>query len=293
LNAFGIRGCDIAIASGGLLPKQKNQKMIVIVHDVIHRAFPQGHSPETIRDMDARLTCAAADADAFVVISDATKKDLMKFYHVPEDCIFTVYAGCNVCLEKPEADSARKVIAERFGIHDDYILYVGTLEPRKNIENIVKAYARLYQKGIPVKLVIAGMKGWMFDGIFDTVKKNALADQVVFTDYISHEEKQCLYRLAKVFVYPSFYEGFGLPVLEAMDYGIPVVTSNVSSLPEVAGDAALMVDPYDCQAIADAMEQLLVNDQLRGQLIEKGMERVKIFDWHAMAQEFLNVCLKV
>ncbi|HSV43477.1 MAG TPA: glycosyltransferase family 1 protein, partial [Candidatus Bathyarchaeia archaeon] len=284
----GIRGCDVVVTSGCDLPKRKNQKMVIIVHDVIHKAFPGGHSPETIRAVDAGFRRVARDADAFIAVSETTRNDLMTFYDIPANRIFKIYSGCNSCLEKPGLAVAQKILAEKFGVSGDYILFLGTLEPRKNIENLLKAYARLCRKGAPEQFVIAGMKGWMFDGIFETVQQLALTDRVIFTDYISYEEKQCLYRLAKIFVFPSFYEGFGLPILEAMDYGVPVITSNVSSMPEVAGDAALLVDPHDWNAIADCMERLLADENLRGQLRSKGLERVKMFDWRVTAQRFLE-----
>ena len=288
-KARGIRNCDVLVTTGHNFPKRKGQKMVVIVADVIHFAFPGGHTAETVKTIDEGLKRVVKDADVLVAISESTKRDLMKFYKVPEERIVTIYAGCNYCSQKPTIEVAQNVLEERFQIKGDYLLYVGTLEPRKNVENIIRAYGKLRSKGFSIPLVLAGMKGWMFESIFDTVRDLSLTDYVRFTDYVSYKEKQCLYRLAKLFVYPSLYEGFGLPVLEAMDYGIPVITSNCSSLPEVAGDAAIMVDPHNDDAMADCMEQLLTNEQLRNQLTAKGRERVKIFDWRLTAQGFLNI----
>ncbi len=190
LKARGIKDCNVIVTSGYDLPKRQGQKMVLIVHDVVHLAFPEGHSSETIKAVEEGFKRVAKDVDAFIVISESTKQDLMKFYDISEDRIFKIYAGCNFCLEKPDISVAQKTIAEKFHINGDYILYLGTLEPRKNIENLLKAYEQLCRKGISLSLVIAGMKGWMFEGVFDTVKRLSLADRVIFTDYISDEEKK-------------------------------------------------------------------------------------------------------
>ena len=175
---------------------------------------------------------------------------------------------------------------------NDYLLYVGTLQPRKNLVRAIEAFG-LLKRDSTLKFVIAGKKGWLYDEIFEKVKELNLENEVIFTGYVPDEDLPELYKNAKAFIFVSLYEGFGLPVLEAMSYGIPVLTSNTSSLPEVAGDAALLVDPENTEEIAKGMERLLTDEKLRQQLISKGKEQIKKFSWEKAAKETLQVLEEV
>jgi glycosyltransferase involved in cell wall biosynthesis len=168
---------------------------------------------------------------------------------------------------------------------------VGTLEPRKNLTTLLHAYAMLRAEGCvkDLKLVVAGRTGWLYAEIFDTVKTLALEEEVIFTGFVVDEHLPALYRGAQLLVFPSLYEGFGLPILEAMASGVPVITSTTASMPEVAGDAAILVDPYAPRAIAEGVARVLAEDRLREALIQKGLARAQGFTWDSVAQKTLEL----
>jgi len=169
-------------------------------------------------------------------------------------------------------------------------LFVGTLEPRKNIIRLIRAFHQMRTSAhVEHELVIAGKEGWLYSGIFDEVDRLGLKDSVHFLSYVTPKDLVNLYSIADMFVYPSLYEGFGFPPLEAMACELPVVASNISSMPEVIGDAAVLVNPYDVNSIAEGIFKVLTDDTLRLSLIEKGLERVKIFSWDKSAKEYLKV----
>ena len=208
-----------------------------------------------------------------VVVSQNTKFDLMKYYNVPENKIIIMYPS----FSKAEINQQKPKIK----IKKPYILYFGTLEPRKNITLIIRAFYQLKSLSLfPYQLIIAGKKGWGYSEIFNLVKKLRLTKQVIFTNYVSEREKKYLYKHANLFIYPSFYEGFGIPPLEAMAYGCPVITSNTSSLPEVIGDAGLMIDPYNVKALVSVIKKVLNNKKLEKEMIEKGFNQAKKFYSH-------------
>lgn len=250
--------------------------VVVTVHDIIPFLFPEFHNWKRIVYFKFFLPFYFKNVDAFIAVSQSTKNDLVKYYRVPESKISVVHD----CISEIKYEKVRK---------DDFILYLGTLEPRKNVEGVIRAFAILKSRGFKHKLIIAGGRGWKFSKIFSLVKKLNLENEVVFKGYVSGEEKAELYRKAKLFVWPSFYEGFGLPVLEAMAYGTPVVTSNVSSLPEVCGDSAFLVNPHSVQDIAGAMIHILSSTKLYNGLVQKGLERVKLFTQKRMIDGVLSV----
>jgi glycosyltransferase involved in cell wall biosynthesis len=180
-------------------------------------------------------------------------------------------------------------VKARYGIRGDYILYVGTLQPRKNLRRLLKAYAMVQKRDETPCLVIAGRKGWLYDQIFQQVERLGLETEVIFPGYVPQDDLPTLLSGACFFVFPSLYEGFGLPVLEAMACGTPVLCSNVSSLPEVAGNVALLVDPLDVESMAEAMNRLLQDEGLRAQLVERGFQQVRQFSWDRCARETLTV----
>ena len=197
----------------------------------------------------------------------------MKYYNVPENKIIIMYPS----FSKAEINQQKPKIK----IKKPYILYFGTLEPRKNITLIIRAFYQLKSLSLfPYQLIIAGKKGWGYSEIFNLVKKLRLTKQVIFTNYVSEREKKYLYKHANLFIYPSFYEGFGIPPLEAMAYGCPVITSNTSSLPEVIGDAGLMIDPYNVKALVSVIKKVLNNKKLEKEMIEKGFNQAKKFYSH-------------
>jgi glycosyltransferase involved in cell wall biosynthesis len=180
-------------------------------------------------------------------------------------------------------------IRTKYHIQQPFILSVGTVQPRKNYERLIQALAQLHQRGYTIDLVIAGGKGWLDNPIYETVQQTGMEQYVHFIGFVDDEDLPALYSAAECFAFPSLYEGFGLPVLEAMACGTPVVTSNVSSLPEVAGDAALLVDPYDTLAIVQAIRSILDDTVLRSQLVDKGYHQVGHFSWIESARKLRQI----
>jgi glycosyltransferase involved in cell wall biosynthesis len=212
---------------------------------------------------------------------------------VKKEKIAMVYQGVDknifYVINEEEGQLADRVIRSK-GIREPYILSVGTIEPRKNLENILHAFDKLRtRRQFTGKLVVIGMKGWMSDGIESLIRKLELKNHVVFLGYLSDAELRHFYNRAEVLLFPSFYEGFGFPIVEAFCCGTPVVTSNVSSCPEVAGDAALITDPYNPEAIADSVAQLLMDQTLRKLLIERGLKRACDFNFRKTASKTLEV----
>jgi glycosyltransferase involved in cell wall biosynthesis len=269
----------------------KMGKYIVTIHDVIPLilpwAFPLRH----------RLVLATAfarirrQADMVIVPSAAAAEDVVRYLRVDRERIKVIPMGCDARFQ-PIGDPAPALrLRRRYGLPERYILFVGTLEPRKNLKTLLQAFALLLDEKPQddPKLVVAGGKGWGHVGMLETTQALGLRDHVLFTGFVDDDDLPGLYRGASLFVYPSLYEGFGLPVLEAMACGVPVITSNRSSLPEVAGDAALLVDPSQPEALAAAMASILNDGELRQALRSKGLIRAQEFTWDAVAQKTLAV----
>lgn len=272
---------DVFHSSSYDLKKPKNARYIVTVHDVIIKAYPHGHSAKTIKEVDDKLARVLDEADVLVADSHSTESDLMRFYGVDRRKIHVIYPGVDAGSKRQETGTA--------GV-EDYILFVGTLEPRKNIAGLIKAFDWLKKEyGIKEKLYIAGMRGWMFEEIFKAYEDSEFKKDIVFKGYVTEEELTRLYQNAMVFVYPSFYEGFGFPIVEAFSYGIPVVTSKASSCGEIAGDSALLVEPSDYKEIGNGIYKLISEPALRETFREKGLKRAGGFSWDRTAREFLNL----
>jgi glycosyltransferase involved in cell wall biosynthesis len=183
-------------------------------------------------------------------------------------------------------------VKTKYNLPEKFILFLGTIEPRKNIVGLIQAYSQLKIKNYKLqnyKLVIAGGKGWRSNEIYEEWEKSEYKDDIIFLGYIDNQDKPYIYNLASVFVYPSFYEGFGFPPLEAMACGVPVITSFASSLPEIVGDAGIMIDPYNINDLAEAISKVLSDEKLRNSMIEKGLEQAKKFSWGKAAGEYLDI----
>ena len=223
--------------------------------------------------------------------SNSTKRDIIKYYGVSPDRISVIYHGVNKEIFKP-IDNV-KDIKERYQIGGPFILYVGRTVPSKNVEGIIKAFHKLKKRKIPHKLVIVSAKDYGYSKILSTIKEFNLQSEIVFAGTLPHENLAKVYNAADLFVFPSYYESFALPPLEAMACGTPVITSNTSSLPEQVGDAAITVDPRDFNRLAEAMYEVLTNEGLRKDLIQRGLSRAKMFTWERCAQETLRIYDKV
>ena len=287
---FLLRNIDILHSSSYDIKKPKGAKLILVVHDVIHRTYPEGHSKETVRMVEEQLTNILPEADRLIANTNTVKEDFLRFYKFPSEKISVIYAGIDEAFFQDVDKQQSADLLNKHNIEIPFILFIGTLEPRKNITGLIKAFDILKKdKKIPHKLVIVGMRGWMYAQIFETINKLNLAGEVIFTDYLAQTEARCLLRCADVFVYPSFYEGTGFPVLEAFASGAAVVTSNNSSLKEIAKDCALLIDPDEPANISEAIYKIISDAGLKQQLIEKGLKRAREFSWRKTARETLKI----
>ena len=299
-----------------LAPVSKKVKTIVIFYDLSFIRFPEFFSlSKLLWHKFIYPKKQAQKADLIVAISESTKQDLINLYGIKEEKIKVIYPGIDkkfkpIEKDNPNLDKVRK----KYNLPDNFILYFGTIEPRKNILGLIRAFEQLKKQPhlegrvewlgfegrvksdkrdffdfLGLKLVIAGTKGWLYDEVFEEVKKSQFQKDIIFTDFIDEEDKPYLYNLAQAFIYPSFFEGFGLPPLEAMACGVPTIVSNKSSLPEVVGQGAIMINPYNIDEISLAIKEILENKDLREYLIKRGLERAEEFNWDRTAKQFLEI----
>jgi len=279
--------------SPGPLDAPENAKIVVTVHDLIFKTYPEGHTQQTIEAGQQQFEQIRERASKIICCSQSTIDDLKKHFKVPDEKIVLIYQGVDKeifhRLDKEEGWIADQSLKEK-GIKTPFILSVGTIEPRKNLINLIHAFQRLRIEGKFLgNLVIVGMKGWMRDSIGALVGELKLTEHVIYLGYISDRQLCYLYNKTEVFVFPSFYEGFGFPIVEAFCCGAPVVTSNISSCPEIAGNAALTVNPSSPGDIADAINRIIGDADLKGQLRSKGQKRADNFDFDKTARATLKV----
>ena len=225
-----------------------------------------------------------------IAVSNSTKEDAVKLVGIAPGRVQTVYTCIDERFSNVITNEEKQTFYREHGLDDGYLLYLGTLEPRKNIPTLLEAFRELREVySRKEKLALVGGKGWLYDEIFAKAQRLGLASEVLFPGYVSNEEQLLWYHGASAFAYPSLYEGFGLPVLEAMACACPVICSNVTSLPEVAGKAALFVEPKDEEAIAEAMRRIVEDDNLRQSLAQKGVQRAALFDWRKTVVETVLV----
>jgi glycosyltransferase involved in cell wall biosynthesis len=262
---------------------------VVTIHDLGYLFFPQAHPPLERLYLDLSTRWNVRVAAHAIADSQATKDDLVRHYGTSPDKITIAYPGRDENLRRVDDPTAIEAVKRQYNISGEYLLYIGTLQPRKNLVRLIRAFSALHARHATLHLVLAGGKGWRYDDIFAEVKRLGLESQVLFPGRVAEEDKATLLSGAKALVFPSLYEGFGLPVVEAMQCGAPVICSNTSSLPEVAGDAALLVDPDDVDALTRAMARLLDAADLRRTLIERGYAQAQKFSWAACAVRVLAV----
>ena len=276
---------DLFHAPHYALPALAPCRAVVTIHDCIHLIFPQ-YLQRRLAYTYARsmFRVAVHRARHILTVSEASKKDILRFFDVPADKITVIYNAIDDRFfeEPPEAEIVR--VRERYQLHERFVMYGGNVSPHKNIERLIEAFVLLRQDGLDdLKLLITGGEVSRYSALRRAVHRHNLHQHVRFLGYQSETTLAALYRLADVFVFPSLYEGFGLPPLEAMASGTPVVVSNVSSLPEVVGDGAVQVNPYDPRAIADGIHRTLGDTQLRARLRERGLARARLFSGSASA----------
>ncbi len=280
---------DLFHATEHLLPPLKNVRTVFTLHDLIFQFFPEFHLPLNRWFLQNAMPHFLRRADAIIAVSECTKRDAVRFYGVPPEKITVIYEGVNPAL-CPVADPATIAAARaRYARNQPFLLFLGTIEPRKNIPVLVDALGALRARGLPLRLLVAGRKGWLCQGVFEHVRQAGMESEVDFLDHVPDADLPALFAACEAFVFPSLYEGFGLPPLEAMACGAPVVCSNTSSLPEVVGDAALCVDPREVGEIAAAVERVIGDARLREELRAKGLAQAARFSWERAARETLQV----
>jgi len=258
---------------------------VISIMDLWHHHQPEQFAKKDLYQLKRWEEYSVRNANRIITISKFSKQEIIKFYQYPKDKITVAYPGYDRFKITDKQEKIAK-IKRKYGIKGDYLLYLGTLQPKKNLEGLVKAFSMVSSD---VSLVIAGKKGWLYEGIFNKVKSLNLEKKVVFTGFFDEEEKPYLITGAKAFVLVSFYEGFGIPVAEAMGLGVPVVAAKAGSLPEVGGEAAIYCDPQKLQDIARAIEKVLnLNKKSRDEIIALGLKQVKKFSWERCAAKVLE-----
>ena len=263
---------------------------VVTIHDISYEFFPEYFHPLARARMKMLIPGSARRATRVLTGSEFSKREIVDTYRIPEEKISVTHYGVAESFKVISDQAELDRVLQRFGIRQPFILGVGNLQPRKNLQRLLRAYAALRaDKAIDFDLVLVGQMAWKAESILEDIDRLGLAGSVSVTGYVSNEELVCLYNRAQIFVYPSLYEGFGLPIIEAMACGTPVITSDVSSLPEVGGDAAIFVNPQDHKAIADAIKRLADDSALREQLREKGLRRASEFTWRRIAEQTATI----
>lgn len=266
--------------------------IVATIHDLAFEHLPETFTRRGAMQLKLTVRRTARQAARVATVSEFSRQDILRTYRLPPEKVVVTYNGIEPHFS-PALHSADEAVAVRrqFNIARAYLLAVGSLQPRKNLVRLIRAYARLRQQNesFTPQLVIVGRKLWLAREVFAEVKQHPWAEDVILTGYVRDEDLAALYRHAAAFVYPSLFEGFGLPPLEAMACGTPVVTSNTSSLPEVVGDAALLIDPYDEQALTRALLQITNDQALRARLRAQGIIQARKFTWRAAAEQTLQL----
>ena len=290
-----LGGVDIFFMPNiGFIALSKNTKLILTIHDLSYEIFQETFSIKRQlwhQIINPRKLCQLASK--IIAVSESTKNDIISRWKISEKRVKVIYNGIPANFEQLDRNSPEIIeIKERYKLPFNFIFYLGTVEPRKNIPAIVKAYDRLREikdsRLDKYKLVIAGSKGWKTKNIISIMQNSKFTDDIIFINNIINKDKTAVYTMASLFIYPSFFEGFGIPVLEAMRCGVPVITSNTSSLPEVSENGAIMVDPDKPDELYLAMKEVLLNRDFHATMHQKALKQAIRFNWKASARELLK-----
>jgi len=287
-----LPGATLFHATEHLLLPLRGLPTVLTIHDLIFRHLPEHHKPLNRWYLNATLPLYCRRASHLIAVSEQTKRDLVALYHLPPEQITVIYEAAAPHFA-PQPPATVAAVRARYGLPERYVLFVGTLEPRKNLIRLLAAFERLHAEQLTEALVIVGKKGWLYEDFFAALERSPARPAVLFPGFVPDADLPAFYSGAQVLAFPSLYEGFGLPLLEALGCGTPVVCSNVSSLPELAGDAALLVDPTDVEALTAALRRVLTGADLRADLRERGLRRAAQFSWARAAQETLALYQRV
>ncbi|MBF0338931.1 MAG: glycosyltransferase family 4 protein [Nitrospirae bacterium] len=264
-------------------------RTVVTIHDMSHEYFPETFHPDVLSYLKRYMAESASKAHTLIAVSENTKMDILKFLNIPPSKVKVIHEGVSEEFRLIKATDLLNTIKDTYNLPDNFIFALGTIQPRKNIPRLLKAFAMLCEKpSFKHWLVISGAYGWKNKDVYSSIANLGITDRVRFTGYVNDIDLPGIYNLADVFVYPSLYEGFGLPIIEAMACGVPVVTSNVSSIPEIAGGCALLVNPMEVDDIAAAIEEILSDSAVRQSLTTRALQHVRKFTWQKCATETLT-----
>ncbi len=280
---------DVAHFTNGMLPLGTSAARVVTIHDMSLTLFPRCHPLRRLVINRPLVGVAARVADVVVTVSNSARRDLLRLHGIAPERVTVVHEAAGPGFE-PIADPVRRRrIRVRYGLPERFVLYVGAIEPRKNLCRLMAAFQAARARGVRHELVCVGPYGWSSRDLYECIDRLELGRVVHFTGYVPVEDLPVIYNLGQLFVFPSLYEGFGLPVVEAMACGTPVITANTSSLDEIAAGAAETVDPLNVEALADAIVRLAGDEELRRDLSQRGFVRAREFSWSRAAKEMLAV----
>ncbi|MDO8487539.1 MAG: glycosyltransferase family 1 protein [Candidatus Curtissbacteria bacterium] len=282
---------DVFLSPAHYGPRFSRVPYIVTIHDLSYLHFPELFKKNDLYQLTSWSKYSIENSAHIIAVSQSTKDDIIKNYDVQPSKITVTYEGYDKGRFKPQPRNAIDKIKKKYKIAGDYVIFVGTLQPRKNIERLIKAFASVNCQPSTdnLSLVVVGKKGWMYDEILKKSEVLGIEKKVIFTDFVPDEDLPALISGAKIYVNPSLWEGFGIPVIEAQACGVPVVVSNTSSLPEIVGESGLLVDPASVDSIARGIGKVISDKKLRDKLVEKGFQNIKRFSWENCAAETLKV----
>jgi glycosyltransferase involved in cell wall biosynthesis len=297
LNLFVSRPKpDVFFSPTHYAPRFSPVPTVVSIMDLAFLRFPELFNKSDMYQLTNWTKYSVKKATKILTISNSSRNDIIETYQIPSERVLTIYPGIKQTVSLQPRVYAMNELKAKYNISDNYVLFVGTLQPRKNISRLIEAFSKIKVEHTQYKdlqLVVIGKRGWLYEEILEAPKKFDIENKVKFLEGINDEELAIFYKHALCYVLPSLYEGFGLPVVEAMKHGCPVITSNISSLPEAGGDAALYVDPEDVDDIAKKVTMLVKDKELRKELAEKGKKQAAKFNWETTAKETLKILLDV
>ncbi|HCV43265.1 MAG TPA: hypothetical protein DGH68_07250 [Bacteroidetes bacterium] len=281
---------DVFHSAEPLMPPVGNKRSIITFNDSAYHKFPHFYNPRTAKKWDYLYRRSLRKADAVIVLSENTRTDLIEMMALPPERIHVVRPPTGPVFSEPRPPQDELDVREKFSLPDQFMLFVGTLEPRKNIPGLVRAFEMfLDAQNRSVSLVIVGRRGWLYEETLTTINTSRAREKILLLDYVTDADLGILYRLALMFVFPSFYEGHGYPVVEAMASGTPVITSNNSSLKEIGEGAALLADPESVVEICEAMQRLYSDENLRREMSIWGRQRASQFSVKSAVDGILHV----
>jgi glycosyltransferase involved in cell wall biosynthesis len=283
-----VPGAELFHATEHLLPPLRGVPTVLTVHDMIFKLFPEHQKRLNYWYLNATMPLYCRRADAIVTVSEWSKRDMVAHYGLDPGKVTVIHEAASPEFVPVPAEAVDEV-QRRYGLPEQFLVHVGTIEPRKNLRRLVEALQGLRDAGLSIPLVLTSAKGWLYEGFFRRLEELEVRDSVHLTGYVPATDLPALYSMATATVLASVYEGFGLPVLEAMACGTPVVAANNSSLPEVVGDAGLMVDAGDPKALAGALARLLTDQVLRARLVAAGYEQARKFTWEVAGRNLLDI----